>query len=438
MNENQISLLIYSLIYILLIALSFLFSMCDMAYGSVNVNHIKVNYEKNKKKSLKISLKLLDNFDQTLSTIILSNDLVNIALEIISIPFSFSLLKVIGIDSSSSLFTIVTLIISIATLVILILFGDILPKSIGRIQNYKVVTSSSIFIFILYYVLFPFTFLTKHFINGLTYPIRKNVKDVEITDDELHEMVDDIEENGVVDEEKADMLRGTIDYANTLAYEIMTPRVDVYALDINSDLDEILSNEDTFLHSRIPVYEGSIDNIVGFVLSKTLIRMKIEGIRNDIRSIILPILNFPRSIEINDIFKEFKRTKTHLAVILDEYGGTEGIITLEDILEEIVGEIWDETDDKENPLIEQKDGTYIVDGKMNLDDFFTEFNLDKEDLLSTEYVTIGGFCIELSDNEFCKVNDAIKYKNLTLKVLAVDNKNTIEKLHVTVSKDSED
>ena len=290
----------------------------------------------------------------------------------------------------------------------------------------------------LYYTLFPFTFLTKHFINGLTYPIRKNVKDVEITDDELHEMVDDIEENGVVDEEKADMLRGTIDYANTLAYEIMTPRVDVYALDINSDLDEILSNEDTFLHSRIPVYEGSIDNIVGFVLSKTLIRMKIEGIRNDIRSIILPILNFPRSIEINDIFKEFKRTKTHLAVILDEYGGTEGIITLEDILEEIVGEIWDETNDKENPLIEQKDGTYIVDGKMNLDDFFTEFNLDKEDLLSTEYVTIGGFCIELSDNEFCKVNDVIKYKNLTLKVLAVDNKNTIEKLHVTVSKDSED
>ena len=403
MNENQTSLLIYSLIYILLIALSFLFSLCDMAYGSVNVNHIKVNYEKNKKKSLKISLKLLENFDQTLSTIILSNDLVNIALEIISIPFSFSLLKVIGIDSSSSLFTIVTLVISIATLVILILFGDILPKSIGRIQNYKVVTSSSIFIFILY-----------------------------------HEMVDDIEENGVVDEEKADMLRGTIDYANTLAYEIMTPRVDVYALDINSDLDEILSNEDTFLHSRIPVYEGSIDNIVGFVLSKTLIRMKIEGIRNDIRSIILPILNFPRSIEINDIFKEFKRTKTHLAVILDEYGGTEGIITLEDILEEIVGEIWDETDDKENPLIEQKDGTYIVDGKMNLDDFFTEFNLDKEDLLSTEYVTIGGFCIELSDNEFCKVNDVIKYKNLTLKVLAVDNKNTIEKLHVTVSKDSED
>ena len=166
MNENQISLLIYSLIYILLIALSFLFSMCDMAYGSVNVNHIKVNCEKNKKKSLKISLKLLDNFDQTLSTIILSNDLVNIALEIISIPFSFSLLKVIGIDSSSSLFTIVTLVISIATLVILILFGDILPKSIGKIQNYKVVTSSSIFIFILYYALFPFTFLTKHSLLG--------------------------------------------------------------------------------------------------------------------------------------------------------------------------------------------------------------------------------------------------------------------------------
>ncbi len=437
MNANQISLLIYSLIYLALISLSFTFSMFDMAYSSVNVNHIKVNYEKSKKAKLKASLKLLSNFDQTLSTIILSNDLVNIALEIISIPFSFSLLNCLNISPSDPIYTVVTIIISIVTLIILILFGDILPKSLGKIQNYKVVTSSSFFVIPLYYCLYPFTFITKHFINGITYGIRKNVKDVEITDDELHEMVDDIEEKGVVDEEKADMLRGTIDYANTLAYEIMTPRVDVYAIDIDSDLDEILLDENTFLHSRIPVYEGSIDNIVGFVLSKTLIRMKIEGINNDIRSIILPCLNFPRSIEINDIFKEFKKSKTHLAVVLDEYGGTEGIITLEDILEEIVGEIWDETDDKEDPIIEQKDGTYIVDGKMNLDDFFTEFELDKEDLLSTEYVTIGGFCIELSDNEFCDVNDVIKYKNLEMKVLAIDNKNTIEKLYVKVIKEED-
>ena len=426
---------LYIIVMIILVFFSMCFSSADMAYSAVSTVRLE-NYIKEKNsKVAKLALDLTKNYEMTIATLLLGNNLVNIGLTSIMTIFLIQLVNSNVLNLTQS---VATTLGSLLVLVILLICGEIVPKSIVKSKTFRACLLFAYFTKFFSIIFFPFVFIFSGLGKAISYPITKNVRDIKLTDKELEEMVDSLNEEKIIDVNQAEILKGTIDYASTEAYEIMTPRVDVYALDINSDLDEILSNEDTFLHSRIPVYEGSIDNIVGFVLSKTLIRMKIEGIRNDIRSIILPILNFPRSIEINDIFKEFKRTKTHLAVILDEYGGTEGIITLEDILEEIVGEIWDETDDKENPIIEQKDGTYIVDGKMNLDDFFTEFNLDKEDLLSTEYVTIGGFCIELSDNEFCKVNDVIKYKNLTLKVLAVDNKNTIEKLHVTVSKDSED
>ncbi len=437
MDENQISLIVYSILYVVLIVLSFMFSLLDMAYTCVNINHLEEEYKNKPKKTLALSIKFAKNYDQTLSTVLLCNDLVNIALEIISIPFSYTLLKVCNVESTSSLYPIITTIISILTLVLLILFGEILPKSLGKVNNYKYVKNSSIFILIFYYLFYPFTFITKHFVSLISYPITHNVKDIDIDSEELHEMVDEIEDKGIVDEEKAEMLRGTIDYANTEAYEIMTPRVDMYAIDVNEDIEEVLKDENTYLHSRIPVYDDSIDNVIGFVLAKTLIRIKIEGSKKSIKDVILPIKKYPRSTEINDIFKQFKEDKMYIALILDEYGGTEGIVTLEDILEEIVGEIWDETDDSEAPYKERKDGTYIVDGGMNLDDFFDLFELDKEDLEETEYVTIGGFCVELLDDKFAKVNDVIKYQNLEIKVIAVDENNTIEKLFIKVNKEED-
>jgi len=431
MNQNQINLLVYSILYLILIILSFSFSCVDMAYGCVSLTKLETQYKKKKSKAIELAIKFVKNYDQTISTIILCNDLVNVALEIISVPFSTSLLAVCGV-SDTSLVTLITILISGFTLVFLILFGDILPKSLGKIASFRITIFFGYIICFFYYLFFPITFIVKWFIAFITYPIRKNVKDTEISDDELQIMVDEIEESGDIDEDKAEMLRGTIDYANTLVYEIMTPRVDVYAIEINDDIDEILANKDTFLHSRIPVYEDSIDNIVGFVLSKTLIRLKLENSTRSIKDIVLPIKKFPRSTEINDVFKCFKKEKIHFGVVLDEYGGTEGIVSLEDILEEIVGEIWDETDDVESPYIEQKDGTFIVDGGMNLFDFFELFSLDEEDLDKTEYVTIGGFCIELLDDKFAKVGDLINYQNLNIKVIAVDKNNTIEKLLINV------
>ena len=157
----------------------------------------------------------------------------------------------------------------------------------------------------------------------------------------------------------------------------------------------------------------------------------------NIKAILREPLFLPRSTEINDILKKFKRTRQHFAVVLDEYGGVEGVLTMEDILEEIVGEIWDETDDKETIYQKRKDGKYIVDGMMRLEDFCDLFEINYDEL-ETEYNTIAGYCIELLDNNFAKRNQIIKFGNLDMKVLAIDEKHTIEKLLITVNKNKEE
>jgi putative hemolysin len=430
MPADVINLIILIVVSVLLLVLGFIFSSMDMAFGCVNISHLERKYKTKPSKGLALAIKYAKDYDQTISTILLCNDIVNIASEVVSIPLSMYISRVGGFTNTA----LVTTLVAIITLILLIFIAEILAKSIGKIYSEKIVYLTSYFLTFFYYLFFPITYVTKKFISLVTYPITHKVKDIEITDDELHEMVDEIEEEGVVDEEKAEMIRSTIDYANTEAFEVMTPRVDVFAIDVEDSIDDILNNEEVLTHSRIPVYEDSIDNVIGYVHSKTLVRLKLEDKTKSIRDIILPLEKFPRSTEINDIFREFKKTQVHFAIVLDEYGGTEGIITMEDILEEIVGEIWDETDDIEAPYFKTKDGSYIVDGGMNLDDFFDLFELDKEELDDTEYVTIGGFCIELLDDRFAKVGEVLIYKNLKMKVLAIDENHTIEKLLIKIIK----
>ena len=321
-------------------------------------------------------------------------------------------------------------------LVTKITFGEIIAKSIGKIYNLKLCKIYGKLLNLLNIIFKPITFLVSGFGNIVSYPFVKNFNDIYIGDEELHEMVDEIEDKGLVDEDKAEILHGTIDYAETKAYEIMTPRVDVYAIDVADDLDEILNNEETYYYSRIPVFEDSIDNIIGYVLTKTLVRAKLENDNVSLKDILIKPLSFPRSTEINDILIEFKNTHQHFAVILDEYGGTEGVLTMEDILEEIVGEIYDESDNDTKPCVKNKDGSYIVDGQMNLEDFCTLFDIDY-DKLETEYVTIGGYCIELLDDNFAKLHQKIQFENLSMTVIALDEKNTIEKLKVVVEEPKE-
>ena len=438
--SRQVLIIIYSILLVILLFLSIIFSSSDMAYGSASLTRLESIYRKDEKnKSNYYAYKLSKNYDSTISTILLLNDTVNAGLDSISTLLGVNIAFLIlgetypGIETLSENFGFIA---SMICLVTKITFGEIIAKSIGKIYNLKLCKIYGKLLNLLNIIFKPITFLVSGFGNIVSYPFVKNFNDIYIRDEELHEMVDEIEDKGLVDEDKAELLHGTIDYAETKAYEIMTPRVDVYAINVTDDLDEILKKEETYYYSRIPVFEDSIDNIIGYVLTKTLVRAKLESDNVSLKDILIKPLSFPRSTEINDILIEFKNTHQHFAVILDEYGGTEGVLTMEDILEEIVGEIYDESDNDTKPCVKNKDGSYIVDGQMNLEDFCTLFHIDY-DKLETEYVTIGGYCIELLDDNFAKLHQKIQFENLSMTVIALDEKNTIEKLKVVVEEPKE-
>jgi len=439
--NNQTAIIIYSIVLGIFLVLSFIFSSSDMAYGSVDL--LRFDTVKSNKKSYIRGRKLAENYDSTISTILLLNDTVNAGIDSFSTLLGVNVCYLIfttdlnnGLITASELADLGEtwgLIFSLVVLLIKIMFGEIIAKSLGKIFNFKLANVYANMLTFFSYLLLPITFLVSGFGKVITYPVTKNVKDIEINDEDLHEMVDDIVESGQMEEDQGEILHDAIDYTKTEAYEIMTPRVDIVAIDIDDDIDDILNDPNIFRFSRVPVYENTIDNIIGFVKTKTLMFAKISKQDIKLMDILIEPLRYPRSTEINDILKEFKKLKKHFALIMDEYGGVEGILTMEDILEEIVGDIWDEKDDPNALSVEIKENQYIVDGMLNLEDFCSLFNLDYDEI-DTEYVTIGGFCIELKDDKFAKVGDILTYKNLTLKILSIDETNkSIEKIMVTIN-----
>lgn len=426
--NRELLITVYAIVLAILFVLSFFFSSSDMAYGSVDL--YRLEKDKDTKKSVLRAYNLSRNYDKTISTILFLNDTVNAGLDSVSTLLGVNLCYVILVDgANSALAESWGFVASMICLVLKITFGEIIAKSMGKIYNFKFTVLYSSIINAFNYICLPITFFVAGFGNVIAYPVVHNVKDVELIEDDLHEMVDDIEAQGSVDEEQANLLHDAITYTHTEAYEIMTPRVDIYAIDYDDDIEEYIKDSNMYRYTRVPVYKDTIDNIIGYVNTKTLMILSMNDKEINLDDLLIEPLRFPRSTEINDIMKFFKKEKQHFALIMDEYGGIEGILTMEDILEEIVGDIWDENDDKEEDYSIRKDGSYIVDGQLNLEDFCDLFDLDYDEI-ETEYVTIGGFIIELLDDKFAKVNDVIDYKNLRIKVIAVDKNNSIEKIMV--------
>lgn len=434
--NRQLLITVYAIILAVLLVLSFLFSSSDMAFGSVDIFRFNKELEKKpNSKRLLTAKKLSVDYSKTISTILLCNDTVNAGLDSIStlvgVNLAYLILAPQGISEAEIAMRAETwgLVASMICLVVKIAFGEITAKSIGKIYNFKLTVIYSRVLNFLRYLFYPITFIVSTAGEAVCKPITKCVKDIVINEDDLHEMVDDIEDHGQVDEEKANLLHETIRYTHTEAYEIMTPRVDLNAIDIDDDVDIVMNDPHTYKNSRIPVYQGTIDNIVGYIRTKELMVAKIKGETVELKNLLQEPLRFPRSTEINDILKVFKQKKKHFAIVMDEYGGVEGVITMEDILEEIVGEIWDENDDPEARYSIKKDGSYIIDGSLTLEDFCDLFEIDYEKL-ETEYVTIGGFMIELLDDKFPKVDDEVEFEGLSIKVIAVDKNGAVEKLLV--------
>lgn len=212
----------------------------------------------------------------------------------------------------------------------------------------------------------------------------------------------------------------------------MTPRVDVFALDIEDNINQVLSDSDIFTYSRIPVYEGTVDNVIGIIPTKKLLKAILvkENITPDmIRKIMVKPMFVHRSKLISDVLEDFKTNKRHMAIVVDEFGGTEGIITLEDIIEEIVGDIWDETDEIEEQVTKIGEDMYLIDGMMNIEDFFDLIDCSQE--VDTDYTTVGGFCQDMLDR-FAQVGDSFQFGGYLFTITEADqftvNKVKVEKI----------
>ena len=396
-------------------------SAADLVYGVVDRDKLAHDAEKGDKRAER-ALIIANDYELSISSILFTNNVVNVIASSMLALIALSWIYYSSKDFGQSL------IIEVAFTFFLIVFCEFLPKAIAKRFNYTfakrfvipvtIIRYSPIIIFV-----WPISKLFK--LVGRLFK-KKSKEEDKINEDVLNEMVDTMEEEDKLEEGEAKLVRSAIDLNDIQAYEIMTPRVDVFAINIEDDIEEILEEKEIFSHSRIPVYEETIDNIIGILPLKALLRARLQGDKIDIKKLIYTPLYIPRNHQVLDLLHEFKKSKVHIAVIVDEYGGTEGIVTMEDILEEIVGDIFDEMDDIEEEVVQKDENTWIIDGSMNLDDFYELIGYEGE--FETDYSTVGGLCQEVLDR-FAKEGDEFDFDHYHFRVLEADDF-TVEKLEV--------
>ena len=397
------------------------FSAADMVYSVVDQNKLKRDIEKGNKKA-KLALYLAERYEFSIATILFSNNVVNVVASSLVAAIALYFEKNEGATYATVLSTIIMT-------VVIIIFCEFLPKAFAKRFNYKfsIWFAPIVRFFEILFFIFVWPISKVFELFGKLFKKQSKEED-KIDEDVLNEMIDEIEESGDIEESGAEIARNAIDLNDIEAHEIMTPRVDVYAIDIEDNLEEIIKEKEILKHSRIPVYEGTIDNIIGILPIKAIAKAIFSHQEINIKEVMYKPLVVPRNHQILDLLKEFKEAKIHVAVVIDEYGGTEGIVTMEDILEEIVGDIFDETDELEEEYIENNDGSFLVDGSMNIDDFFELIGFD-EDEFETDYVTAGGLCQDILDR-FAKTGDEFDFMNYHFKVVEADEF-TVNKLLVT-------
>ena len=409
MNSQNI---VYLIVIIICLVLSALFSMLDMAYSSVKVARLEREASKGDKKSIK-ALNYAKNYDETIATVLFGNDFVNVLASSLASLLGKDLLQPVVGDYYATLSSLILLII-------LLIFGEILPKAIGNMLSYSINRHSAYIMTFFRYLFLPIVYPINLLVSKTTSKLAEKAgpESQVASDPELETMVDEIKKEGIIDSNQSELLHRSIDFKETSCYEIMTPRIRVFGYDIETSFDEFLKDKDCFKHSRIVVYKENLDHVIGYIPVKSLLRVLVQGKNPEVYKLTLPIVSVPRTMMISSALELMKASRHHIAIVKDEYGGTEGIITMEDILEELVGDMWDEVDEPMlyiQPL-KEKD-TYLVDGPLNIDDFMNHFNIDP-DKLSDDYSTVSGFILNQL-GRFAKVGDSFKFENLEFKVLKV-------------------
>lgn len=392
---------------IILVFLSAFFSASETAFSSINKIRIK-HMADNGSKRAQLAHRLTLNYDKLLSTILVGNNLVNIATTSIMTVLFVRLFA----SNGATLATFVTT-------VIVLIFGEITPKSLAKDKPEAFAMFAAPFLNALTFILTPVNFLFTQW-KMLLSKLIKSDESKAITEQELLTLVEEAEQEGAIEEADKDLINSVIEFNDSKAVEILTPRVDIYAVPVNAQNDSITKMFLESGYSRIPVYKTSIDNIQGIIHLRDYFDYVINGDKV-LEDIISPVVYITPATKISDLLNLLQRQKCHMAVVTDEYGGTMGIVTMEDILEELVGEIWDEHDEIIEEFTKIDDDTYMVLCSADLDEMLELFG--KEDPF--EVSSVSGWIIEQLGKS-PEVGDSFEYEDLYVSVTKVDRHRVLE------------
>lgn len=420
MDSDSVRLII---IMAVLVLLSAFFSSAETAFSSLNQVKLKSMLGEGGRKAKRINraISLSEEYDVVLSTILIGNNLVNIACTAIStIVFTGVLGENLGTTVSTIVMTIIVLI-----------FGEVTPKQIAKekAESYAILVTPAVKFFI---ILFSPLSL---FFRGWSKVINKIFglgKVSTITEEELKTYVNEAHTGGEIDDNESKLIRSSIEFDDIDVIDILTPRIDVDAVDKYASFDEIEKVFKASNYSRLPVYINDIDNIVGLIHHRDFEAAKDRNLKS-LRTILKPVPSVSPDTKISKLLRILQKNKTHLAVVIDEFGGTEGIVTLEDILEELVGEIWDEHDEVSVDFEKISDNEYIADGSASLEDFFEYFKINRAE---ENVTTVNGFIMMLLD-KIPEVDDIAEFDNISACVLSVDGKRA-DKIKITVKETEDD
>ena len=416
----------YIAAYIVLICLSAFFSASEMCFSSANRMRLESAAEGGSR-GARIALKVMDRFDDSLSAILIGNNLVNIA--------TSSIASVVAILIAGDHWTWLS---TVVTTILVMIFGETMPKIVAKKNANRIAPVFAYPIRPLTYILMPVIWIVVGLVRLFTLPLRgeEQQEDDEAAVEELQSIIETAEDEEVLDENRSELLQAALDFSEVSASEAMTARVDVEAIDIDDDWEDIISVIEEAPYSRLPVYEDGMDNIIGVLYLNHFLKALSDGDRVDIRKLLMPPCYVYKTMKLPAVLNQLRHAKQHLAIVTDEYGGTLGVLSMEDVLEQIVGDIWDETDIVEQEMVCRSDGSYELEGIMLLEDFLEAVGLNAQDF-QAESNTVGGWTLEMFGG-FPKVGDSFRYENMTVTVLSMVDGRRVGKVLVQLDKKKEE
>ena len=406
-------------IIIMLLVLSALFSSCETAFSSVNKIRLK-NYAAKGDKRAEKALKIANKFEDALTAILIGNNIVNILSTSISTVLFTQILGPGGVGAATVVMTVLVLV-----------FGEITPKSFAKNHAEQCALMFaeplSAFMIVLKPVVMVFKVIQKLF--------KPKTEQPSVTEDELKYIIDEIEEQGVLEEQESDLVRSALEFDEITVDEILIPRVNVIAIEKNTPFNEIKEKFLKDMYYRLTVYEKNIDNIIGVITNKSFFRLMNEN-KENISDIIQEIIHISDLKLISEALKEMQKSKMHMAVVMDQYGGTKGIITLEDIIEELVGEIYDENDEIIAHFVKTGDNEYEVSGELSISDMLENLDMP-EDKIECSGNSVGGWIMELLGHVAVE-NETVQSDIFKMTVLSMEDQKILKIRLEIVPKDTEE